>query len=757
MKIKFQLLLCFLAILYMTSCASSEQKNTSSSNSAHSGQQASKDKTAALSLPGTKEMIDSLDAIYARCDFSNHPYEFDRQIEQIKTQMKGNRNPQLLMQFAYVNLQSGNSDVTIETLEEVIAQYKFPVEGQYKRVYDLLAIAYLRMAEQANCIINHVPTSCIIPIAKEAIHKDKSFSLKAIESYTKILKAFPDDYQSRWLLNIAYMTIGKYPNEVPSEYLIRLEKDSDFPTFKNIAGEVLLDVQSLAGGSISEDFNNDGYVDLILSSWGMKDQLRLFLNNGKGSFQEKTNAAGLKGITGGLNIIQADYNNDGHIDVLVLRGAWNGDLNRGIQPNSLLKNNGDGTFEDVTIASGIYTVRPTQAAVWADFNLDGHLDLVIVNESNPAKTAFKSEFYENNGDGTFTNIYQRLGFLFDGVAKGVAVGDINNDRYPDLYISFINQVNFTLLNSTGQNGEIKFDNITESSGAMFPLESFPCWFFDYDNDGFDDLFVSSYDNTAFSNQAGEVALSYLNKPFKSDVLHLYRNKGDNAFENMSKRLGLELPIHTMGCNFGDLNNDGFLDFYLGTGAPDYRSIVPNRMFLNQAGKSFEDVTFSGGFGHIQKGHGVSFADFDNDGDQDIYAVMGGSVSGDIFQNALFENPIESANWISLKLNGSRANKSGHGAKIEIVVSEKGRERSIYKTVSSGGSFGANSLTQTIGLGQADKIKSIKVFWPDREKSISTFSETEFNKFYLVKQEDDSIEALDIAHTPLVRHEHKHQH
>lgn len=759
MKFNCKLLLVFIALLLCGSCTSDGNDSGGHHHHHHADSKSSEsnDKPLATLPQGTRQMVDSLNAVYNRIDFNNHPYEFERQLERLQAQLKDKKDPGLLMQYAFVNLQSGKSEAALEILEELLAKYKFPLQGEYKRFYDLLAISCLRMAEQVNCIKNHVASSCIVPIAEEAIHKDKTYSNKAIEYYTKILRSYPEDYQSRWLLNIAYMTIGEHPAGVPPEYLIELEVGSTIPRFTNIAGEVSLDINSLAGGSIAEDFNNDGLVDLAISSWGLKDQMRLFFNNGSGTFVEKTNSAGLTGITGGLNMIQADYNNDGNIDILVLRGAWNGSLERGVQPNSLLKNNGDGTFEDVTIAAGIFTIRPTQAAVWADFNVDGHLDLFVVNESNRAKSKYKQEFYRNNGDGTFTDITEPLAMGFDGVSKGVAVGDINNDRLPDLYISFIDQVNFTLINNSKSPGEFSFRSISESCGALFPLQSFPCWFFDYDNDGWDDLFVSSYDETAFGNQAGEVALSYLNKPFKSEVLRLYRNNGNETFEDITQKVGLNLPVHTMGCNYGDLNNDGYLDFYLGTGAPDYRSIVPNRMFLNKSGQTFEDVTFSGGFGHIQKGHGVSFADFDNDGDQDIYAVMGGSVSGDKFQNVLFENPIESANWIKVKLVGSSANKSALGAKIKVVIRENGATRDIYKTVSSGGSFGANTLTQTIGLGQASEIVSLTIYWPDAQKNITELKSLKPNRFYRIDQATQKVEDLELAKTPLVKSASSHHH
>ena len=167
----------------------------------------------------------------------------------------------------------------------------------------------------------------------------------------------------------------------------------------------------------------------------------------------------------------------------------------------------------------------------------------------------------------------------------------------------------------------------------------------------------------------------------------------------------------MGCNFGALDNDGFLDCYIGTGEPDLRALVPNRMFRNNRGEFFQDVTTSGGFGHLQKGHGVAFGDIDNDGDQDIYAVMGGAYSGDRFQNVLFENPGNDNHWITLRLQGKSSNRFGIGARIRICVVQDNQRRDIHYRVDTGGSFGSSSLQQEIGLGNADHIDFIEITWP----------------------------------------------
>ena len=167
----------------------------------------------------------------------------------------------------------------------------------------------------------------------------------------------------------------------------------------------------------------------------------------------------------------------------------------------------------------------------------------------------------------------------------------------------------------------------------------------------------------------------------------------------------------MGCGFGDLDNDGWLDFYLGTGAPDFQALVPNLMWRNDRGQTFQDVTTAGGFGHLQKGHGVAFADLDNDGDQDIYAVIGGAYTGDVYPNVLFENPGFGHHWLRLHFVGEQSSKDALGTRYVLEVQQDASTRKIHGYVSSGGSFGATSLQQHVGLGKATSVLKLTVKWP----------------------------------------------
>jgi len=241
-----------------------------------------------------------------------------------------------------------------------------------------------------------------------------------------------------------------------------------------------------------------------------------------------------------------------------------------------------------------------------------------------------------------------------------------------------------------------------------------------------------------TNDVGEVAADYLGRPVAAEKARLYRNNGDGTFTDVSKECGVNKVLLTMGCNFGDLDNDGWLDFYVGTGAPSLATLVPNRMFRNDGGKRFQDVTTAGGFGQLQKGHGVAFGDINNDGTQDIYSVVGGAVEGDTFHHQLFANPGHGNNWLKLRLEGTRTNRAAIGARIKVVVDTGEGLRSIHRTVGTGASFGASPLRQEIGLGAAQKVVRVEIFWPVTGAT-QTVQYLEVNRFYHVKEGAEAVE------------------
>ena len=199
----------------------------------------------------------------------------------------------------------------------------------------------------------------------------------------------------------------------------------------------------------------------------------------------------------------------------------------------------------------------------------------------------------------------------------------------------------------------------------------------------------------------------------------------------------------MGANFGDFDNDGWLDMYLGTGDPTLRSVVPNRMFRNAEGAYFQDVTTATGTGHLQKGHAVVFSDIDNDGDPDLLMSMGGAYQGDLFQNAFFENPYQDDHhWITLKLVGTASNRSAIGARVVFTIEEDGSERQLYRDLNSGGSFGASTLRMEVGLGNADRLKAVTIQWP--RSSAQTFHDLAMDSFYQITEGKTPPERLALS-------------
>jgi hypothetical protein len=538
---------------------------------------------------------------------------------------------------------------------------------------------------------------------------------------------------------------------VDKRYLIPPEKfasEYDLPRFLDVSDGLGIDANDLAGGCIVDDFDNDGLYDLVISAWDMKGQLRYFHNNGDGTFADRTSEAGLVGEVGALNIQQTDYNNDGLLDIWMLRGGWLGQAGR--IPNSLLRNNGDGTFTDVTEEAGLLSFHPTQASRWFDYDGDGWLDLFIGNESTEQRNPDWSELFHNNRDGTFTECAKACGIYVAEFVKGVACADYDNDGRPDLFLSVRKNGRKILLHNDGPNasGGWGFSDVTDWSGVMTEALSFGTFFFDYDNDGWEDLLVFGY-NVA-EGSVSDVAKDYLGLPNGGARPKLYHNNHNRTFTDVTEAAHLNRVCHTMGHNYGDLDNDGWLDFYCGTGDPDFKTLIPNRMFRNANGRFFQDVTSATGTGHIQKGHAIAFADFDDDGDQDVYSSLGGAYSGDFARNALFMNPGTTNRWLKLKLVGVKANRVAIGARIKVALQTPHGPRELHRVVSSGGSFGSNPLRQEIGLGDATAIAAVDIRWPGSDTR-QTLTGLELNHSYEIREGDPIAVPLKLHPVDLQKH------
>jgi len=620
----------------------------------------------------------------------------------------------------------GKMNETIQLWEQAFktaSQMHHPIA---QKLLIALGTAYLHRASiNDRSTVKGLDPSRIFPMMPGSLHPRADDLQKAVAFFLQVLQQDPDDNEARWLLNVAYMTQGTYPDKVPAKFLIspaKFSSSEDIGRFADVAPAAGLNIATTAGGIIADDFDNDGLLDIVVSQMDDCSSLRFFHNNGNGTFADRTREAGLSEQLGGLNIIQADYNNDGCVDVLVLRGGW--EFPRRL---SLLRNNCNGTFTDVTSESGLGRVpTATQTAVWTDIDNDGNLDLFVPNENGPAN------LFLNNGDGTFTDIAHQAGVDRTAFSKAAIAADYNNDGYPDLFVSNFAGDNFLYRNNRNRT----FSEVAKQAHVQAPFRSFAAAFLDFDNDGLPDLFVTSY-----YASTEEFARDFLGLPRNAEGMKLYKNLGDGTFSDVSAQVGLDHVYMPMGANFGDVDNDGFLDIYLGNGNPSYVSRVPNILLRNDGGRNFVDITASSGTGAMEKGHGIAFADFKNSGSEDIAVVMGGAVVGDRHSLRLFQNPGNGNDWLTVHLVGVKSNRSAIGSRIKVTVQNEGETiRTIYRTVGSGASFGASPLEQHIGLGRSTGNVDLEIFWP-ASRTTQKFSGVAVNEAIQIREFDTEYQKL----------------
>jgi len=739
---------------------------------------------AAAAPPSAHErMLALLDDIARKTDDDN-PFLGSKRVRELRARWAAKKDKASALErwtlgraLGNAELEQGDEAAAIELLEMAVAavdelsidrldRAKLPPEDA--EVVDLanyyrnqtwfdLGLAYLRLGETQNCCLRHTGESCILPLEKGALHGLEEGSRGAIRCFMEVLAhrpAVPDPRETRecmrkaqWLLNLAYMTLGEYPAGVPREWLVDLEQlfrcEVDFPRFENVLPALGLDTLDLSGGVIVDDFDGDEYLDILLSCWDTRGPMHFFRNQRDGTFADRSAQANLGGLYGGLNMSQADYDNDGDADVFVPRGAWMGAY--GKHPASLLQNDGHGVFHDVSLEAGFERARfPGKTAAWADYDLDGDLDLFLGFDYARGYEDALPQLYRNDGDGRFTECARAAGVADGLFVMGATWGDYDGDRYPDLYVAALpNDVNDGRSRLYHNQRDGTFRDVTAATRTAGTSAPFPCWFFDYDNDGALDLYVSC--------RAGTIAV-LADPSLRHCTDALYKGDGRGGFVELAQSLGLTHPSLPMGANFGDLNGDGWLDLYLGTGFAPFFELHPNVMYLNQGGKGFANVTLKGGFGHLQKGHGVAFADLDTDGDQDVYIQMGGAFPGDAFSDALFENPGFGARWLALELEGTRTNRSAIGARIHLELEEpdasgKSVRRSLYRHVNGGGSFGSSPLRQQLGLGHASAIVALEILWPVTGAT-QVFHGVPLDRSFRVVEGKDELVPLVLAPTHL---------
>ncbi len=487
---------------------------------------------------------------------------------------------------------------------------------------------------------------------------------------------------------------------------------------------------SVGAAAAAVDYDHDGDIDLYVTNSRLGTQNKLFQNNGDGTFVDVAEQVGVADANAAhgvsMDAVWGDYNNDGWLDLYIVKWGW----------NILYRANGDGTFTDVTESAGVGDPGNGNAAIWFDYNDDSFLDLYIGNyfrnvdlwhlkdsrqmheDFETARDAGANVLYRNNGDGTFTDVSEALHVNDTGWTLDLGAADYDNDGDQDL----------AAANDFGQdrvfrlNADATFTDVTDTAIGWDTHKGMNIDFGDYNNDGWLDLYVTNI----------------WTKEYVKEGNQLYRNMGDGTFSDIS----LEANVYDGGWawagRFWDYDNDGDLDIMVANGyisgdpnheyftdlaqavtQPGFDPIEaknwptmgnatfagyePARVFRNEGNETFQNVAATLGLDDVRDGRGLAIADYDNDGDLDVYLSNQGQDS------VLYRNDIGNRNnWLQVELTGTHCNRNAIGARVTVVC---GTLSQIREVNGGNGNHSQCPYRMHFGLGRHEKIDSIEIRWP----------------------------------------------
>ena len=506
--------------------------------------------------------------------------------------------------------------------------------------------------------------------------------------------------------------------------------------------------ETLGAGGAFFDADNDGFLDIYLVNsgyWNKPPSAKqvisaLYRNNRDGTFTDITTTARVANLGNyGQGAACADYDNDGNVDLYVTNFGT----------NVLYRNNGDGTFTDVTVSAGVGDPGWSSSACFLDYNSDGHLDLFVVNylvysrdvpylpcgEDGIHTYCHPSLFegapdtlYRNNGDGTFTDVSQEsgvggIGGMFHGKGLGVVSADFNNDGAPDLYVANDDTRNDFFYN----NGDGTFSEISLLAGCAYSFNGVAqagmgVTVGDYNNDSWLDIFVTN--------------LSY-------ETNALYRNNGDGTFTDViyEAHLGKESYLYVgFGTGFLDADSDGWLDLFIANGhiidnIGDTHDILtyrqPDQLFRNNGDGTFQEISNSAGdyFQRPAVSRGTIFGDYDNDGDVDMLVTQN---NGPV---TLLRNETETQNnWVSIKTVGVVSNRDGIGTRLTMTAGGHTQMREVNPGSSYMSTHDARCY---FGLGPNTTVDRLELRW--QSGVVQIFENLPANQEHIISEFSDTPE------------------
>jgi hypothetical protein len=528
--------------------------------------------------------------------------------------------------------------------------------------------------------------------AAVALHRCGKFQ-EAARVGSEAMVADPGNERARSWLWLTSTRLGGYPDSIPKEHRMEMKAGYERPTvhFEDIAHKIGLDKTSAGRGLAVFDYNNDGLLDVVITS--AHGGSNLYRNNGDGTFTDVSVESGIDTCVNGFVVTVGDYNNDGYADLFITRlGFFVGEA-------QLYRNNGDGTFTDVTEEAGLKIWGPAFTASWVDYDCDGYLDLFVANNLGglfDRKTP--NRLFHNNGNGTFTEVTDQAGLSTIWPTIGSAWGDYNDDGYPDLFLS--NAMGSSQLYRN--NGDGTFTDVSEEAGVTgYCIGSVTFWC-DYNNDGLLDIVQfswSDHEDVIYTMRNGK-------GPPTGRPHRIYHNNGDGTFTLKDREVGLDGCWGSMSGNFGDFNNDGNIDLLLGNGSPRMDRLEPP-ILLESDGTKFRNVTFSSGLPFSGKSHGSNMADLFGDGRMSILIAAGGAYPGDLLTTIVYYPKELPGNYLNVRLVGVKSNRSAIGARITLHAG--GRQQ--MREVGGGSNFGCLPFEQHFGLADIKIANAIDIRWP----------------------------------------------
>ena len=538
----------------------------------------------------------------------------------------------------------GRMDETIARFEQALPRAVKDFPESLAQLEEMLGIAHLHKAEMDNGLFRTPGDRCLLSPTLPAL-ADPRGARTAIDYFMQALARRPDDGELTWLLNLRAhgrrVVSGRRAGGEPDSSRRRSPPAESIGRFTDVAAALGVDSFSSAGGVIVEDFDNDGTLEILTSNFDSCGRMQLFRRGADGRFHDEASRAGLGGrarrpepAAGRLRQrrLQGRAGPARRLGDVAAQVAAAEQLRRHVQrpddrerpgqPAHQHADGGVGRHRQRRLRRSVRRQREPSVAALPQprqRHLRGH------RRRRPAWRARRSPRAWRPPTSTTTATWTSTCPIWAAATSSTA--------------------------TTATAPSPRCPTRPACPGAE---RGFPTWFFDYDNDGWDDLLVSSY-----FLSVDETARRYLRRPPNAGTMKLYRNRGNGTFADVTAQAGLDRVYMPMGSNFGDVDNDGYPDIYLGTGSPSYAAAVGSVLLRNQQGRAFVDITASSGTGELHKGHGVAFADIDGDGDLDIVFKVGGATPGDAHAFRLFANPGHGRDWLGLDLVGTQDQPRGH--------------------------------------------------------------------------------------------------